>query len=235
MKSIIDLTHVINDRVSVYPGDEIHEITQIASVKEDGCKITSLKIISHLGTHIDAPSHVIEGGQNLDDMDISAFIGTAYVLDCTKYDSYHENIGKNKAGIDDVNQQVKSESHIGAKIIEEHKPKIENVDFLLLYTGNHEYWGTNEYIDKLRILTPESAKLITSLDVKGVGIDGISFDKVGATNLDIHNILLSKNILLIENLNNLNQIKGAIVNFSCLPIFYENADGSPVRAIAWKP
>jgi kynurenine formamidase len=44
--------------------------------------------------------------------------------------------------------------------------------------------------------------------------------------------LLSAGFILIENLTNFKQVKGEYCLFSALPLKYDNADGSPVRAVA---
>ena len=44
--------------------------------------------------------------------------------------------------------------------------------------------------------------------------------------------LLGREILLIENLTNLDQLPATPFTFQCFPLKVEHADGSPVRAIA---
>jgi kynurenine formamidase len=55
---------------------------------------------------------------------------------------------------------------------------------------------------------------------------------VNEENLPNHHILLGKEILLIENLTNLDKLPDHVFTFQCFPLKVENADGSPVRAIA---
>ena len=47
-----------------------------------------------------------------------------------------------------------------------------------------------------------------------------------------HHILLSKEILIIENLNNLDQLIGKDFDFYGIPLKIGAADGSPIRAFA---
>ena len=69
----------------------------------------------------------------------------------------------------------------------------------------------------------------------GVGIDAISFDKIDSSDFPVHKTLLSTGKILIENLTNLGEISGNIAMFSVLPLKYQDADGSPVRAVAFQP
>jgi arylformamidase len=58
-------------------------------------------------------------------------------------------------------------------------------------------------------------------------------EKVTQENLPNHYIFLGKEILLIENLTNLDKLPDGEFIFQCLPLKVENADGSPIRAIAF--
>jgi arylformamidase len=76
----LDLTMPLDEKTPVYPGDPKQQIEQIATVAKDGWAEKRLTFNSHLGTHIDAPSHMIEGGKTLDDFPIETFIGEAIVV-----------------------------------------------------------------------------------------------------------------------------------------------------------
>jgi len=67
---------------------------------------------------------------------------------------------------------------------------------------------------------------------KGVGMDSISLDSMEEETLPSHQIVLSNNMVIIENLTNLDQIGKDIFTVCLLPLKWQNADGSPIRAIA---
>jgi len=79
---------------------------------------------------------------------------------------------------------------------------------------------------------------LTNFNLKGIGVDAFSLDKIISAekvtkeNLPNHFIFLGKEIILIENLANLDKIPSNIFTFHCFPLKVEDADGSPVRAIA---
>ena len=66
----------------VWPGDPAPE-KQILNSMDDGdlYNLTSFSMCAHNGTHIDAPSHFINGAKNVDQIDLSKFVGDAFVAD----------------------------------------------------------------------------------------------------------------------------------------------------------
>ena len=78
---VIDLTHVINESMTVYPGTNSPKLTNTSIYEKDGFKETLLEIYTHTGTHMDPPSHIYEGKKTLDEFPIEQFIGKAIVID----------------------------------------------------------------------------------------------------------------------------------------------------------
>ena len=66
----------------VYPGDPVPEYERLSSI-EDGevCNLTSFRMCAHNGTHVDAPFHFIRDGKTIDEVDLEAFVGMAYVAE----------------------------------------------------------------------------------------------------------------------------------------------------------
>ena len=67
---------------AVYPGDPTPE-KEIKLRIEDGavCNLSALHMCAHNGTHVDAPYHFLNDGKKIDEVDISKFIGYAYVAE----------------------------------------------------------------------------------------------------------------------------------------------------------
>lgn len=81
MRKIVDLTHEIYSGMDVYPGDPEVEITQSHNIAEHGYKVSRLVFGSHNSTHVDAQSHMVNGGKTLSDYGVERFIGEAlYVV-----------------------------------------------------------------------------------------------------------------------------------------------------------
>ena len=78
----------------------------------------------------------------------------------------------------------------------------------------------------------EAAEWLSGLGLKGVGLDTISADNPDSQTFPVHKALLSNEVVIIENLMNLEKSPDRWFTFSCLPLRFEKADGSPVRAVA---
>jgi kynurenine formamidase len=211
---LIDLTRILNGKITVYPDTAAPAFEVTNTVEKDGFTELKMTIASHTGTHIDAPGHIIKDAKTLDQFPVDKFIGSAIVIPC----------------------QDKKE--ISLKYLQTFEDKIAKIDFILFFTGWQYKWNTKGYFDDCPIPTREAAIWLTRFKLKGVGFDAFSVDKIISApkvtpeNLPNHHILLDKEILLIENLTNVDKLPASSFSFQCLPLYIENADGSPVRAIA---
>lgn len=208
---IIDLSHSLEPSISLYNPAEKPEISQCSSHDKEGYAQKKLSLFSHSGTHIDAPYHIFKEGLSLDQMDAMSFGGQALVADvrlCTK--------------------EIKTED------LKRYSDRLELADFILLWTGWYKKWKSENYLKGFPVLSAEAAKWLLQFDLKGVGTDTISIDSFGSTQLPNHKIFLSRKMIIIENLNTLEEVAGASFLFSCMPLKYPDADGSPVRAVGFK-
>src|SRR3990167_6071757 len=88
---VIDLTHPLTNSIPVYfPWHPKTELVKTASFTEHRCEVTQVTIGTHSGTHIDAPSHVLEGMPTLDQYDPGLWYVDAQVLDFTPRESRKE-------------------------------------------------------------------------------------------------------------------------------------------------
>ena len=65
---LVDLSHPIRDGMPVYPGDPEVSIGPALTVDADGVDVARIRMGSHTGTHIDAPSHTVRGGRTMADV-----------------------------------------------------------------------------------------------------------------------------------------------------------------------
>ncbi len=211
---IIDLTHTLNNEITVYPGTVGPKIEVLATVEKEGYRELKAEMVLHSGTHIDAPNHIIANTKALDHFPLEKFIGPALVIKCDK---------------------IKA---IDLPFLKNFEEKIKKSEFILFYTGWQHNWHSDKYFEDCPTLNRDSATWLTQFKLKGIGFDSFSVDsivpaeKVTPETLPNHHILLGKEILLIENLTNLDQLPDDIFQFQCFPIKVENADGSPIRALA---
>ncbi|HAS88734.1 MAG TPA: cyclase [Desulfovibrio sp.] len=208
----IDLSHTIKNGMPVFPGTETPTIEEVFSHERHGFREHRLNMFSHVGTHIDAPNHMIDGGETLDSMDVGRFLGPGVCIDCT-----HRNSGSPQINIDDLIP---------------YEAEISECDFVLLNTGWYKNWGRDKYFTHYPALNTEAARWLTGFELKGVGVDVISIDSAEIGGFEIHNTLLERGTIIIENLNALHLLPNEGFLFSCLPLKFEDGDGSPVRAAA---
>lgn len=205
---IIDLNHLLNNETTVYPGAVKPSFKVTGTVEKDGYSEHELTMGTHTGTHIDAPGHMLLNGKTLDQMPLSKFVGKATVIRC------------------------EGKKEIELPFLKDFETQISQVDFILFNTGWDKKWKDPDYIGDYSTLSSEAAEWLTQFDLNGLGFDTISVDKVIDTSQTNHHILFKKGMLIVENLTNLDKLPDDIFTFQCIPLKIENADGSPIRAVA---
>lgn len=193
----------------------------------------SIKLETHTGTHIDAPSHFgskCEGKmpRTIDQCPLEWFFGNGVLLEITK--KCGEYISKN----DIMNELLRKEY------------TLKGGDIVLIYTGTCEKWGTEEYFYDAPGMSEEATKYILSFGVKVIGIDTYSFDRpfknmiqeyfVTGENSCLwpaHMVGREKEYVHIERMINLSSLidikKFTVCSF---PIKLKNMDAAWTRAVA---
>ncbi len=205
IKRIIDISGIINDKTTLWPGDEGITLNRILNIRSgDSCNLSVLNMGVHISTHVDAPLHFIEGGADVATVSLNKFIGFAKV-----FSLYTSNCIKasDLSGLD-----------------------INTGDIVLLKTINSSLDMTGEFNKEFVYLDEEAAKFLVDKKVAAVGIDYLSVENYYADNAVTHKLLLQNEIGIIEGLR-LNDVPEGEYFLSCLPLKLEGAEGSPVRAV----
>lgn len=204
---IIDLTHTIHEDIPVYPGLPAPELVVAASHEEYGFEERALNFLSHTGTHLDTPRHILPEGKSLSELGADHFLGLCCVMD------------------------VRGKKVIEKADLEQYTDKLHQCDYAILRTGWEEKWGDGEYFKDFPVLSEDAAKWLTGFWLKGLGVDAISVDPVDSTTFDVHRILLGADMVIVENLTNLDKLpeRGFLLNV--LPLKLKDGDGSPIRAV----
>lgn len=205
---LYDLSHLLNNKSTVYHGTASPEFIISATIEKEGYHETFFRFHSHLGTHIDAPAHMLKHGKFLDKMDISSFCGKGLIIETN---SKSQNIEK--------------------ELLIPFKNTFKNTDFVLFKTGWGKFWNEKKYFEDFPVLTSEALGYLLQFQLKGIGFDTISADIVGSPDFKNHFAIFEKGLIIIENLvfpENMDETTG---EFFCFPLCYENADGSPIRAV----
>ena len=208
---IIDLTHTITPEMPVYPGTPSPSMEAACTVEQDGYRETMLHMVSHTGTHMDAPCHLLSGGETLDAMPADRFCGNAAVVDVS---------GLGAGGV------------ITEELLCARQEDLRQADFVLFHTGWERKWGEAAYFSAFPVMDENAARFLVSCGLKGVGVDCISVDPIDSESYPAHHVLLGGGLVIVENLCLKKIVGRKDVMFFALPLKYANADGAPIRAIA---
>jgi arylformamidase len=191
--------------VMLVPGKETRRLEIRPFIyQHDKTTMHEVDMESHLGTHVEAPSHYVVGGKDLAGMPLDTFLGEGVVLRCS-LDEPGQPIGP---------QQLQSAD----------QGRVKPGDIVLL-----SCFPQSE--DRRSYLSPEGAMWLFEKKAKMIGFDNsLREDPPGKTTT--HEILLKNDVPLIENLTNLDKVTEPRVLVIALPLFIDGLDSSPVRAIA---
>ncbi len=200
----IDLSHTFVDNMPVFPGDPATSLKQITTIAANGYTDHQLTSVMHVGTHMDAPLHMIEDGKYMDEFPPEKFVGQGVLVNA-------------------YNKQVIDVDALAGITVPQGS-------VVLLYTGMAERYGTESYNTEYPRITEALTHKLVSSGVSIVGMDMINPDK--EETYPIHKILLSKEVLIIENMTNMQSLLG-VSSFEILAFPMKlHAEAAPVRVIA---
>lgn len=201
-----DITVPMTNDMSVWEGDPNFERNFIITIKKEGCNVSSLKLGTHTGTHIDAPLHFIENGKSVEQINLNKLVGACLVIGVT-------------------DSQLNPKKLIPPSVIPDEIPPFINK--ILFKTSNSNNPG--KFNKESVTLSLEAAQKLVDKEISLVGIDSLSveiYDGDGS----VHRKLLSNEIVILETID-LSQINPGIYNMMCLPLKIVGSDGAPARAI----
>lgn len=205
---IIDLSLTLQD------GMRGVEFETKYTVSDHGWNARTLHLYSHCGTHMDSQVHFEAGQQTVDEIDLNDCIGRAWLVP-----------------LDDIAPSTPiTVDHLG--VLQE---KISPGDALLLRTGWSRHVSNPDYYrDFFPPISVELANWMVSKQVRMVGVEPPSVADVNDLKAvtEVHRILLGGNVIIVEGLTNLDQLKGPDCLFGALPLKVQSGDGAPCRAFA---
>ena len=204
---IYDISLGIHPGLPVWPGDPPVVLERIATIGDDSTNNVSRFASSvHVGTHVDAPLHFIDGGASIDELDPAIFIGPAYVAEF-EVDEHLDRRMFEAAGIP------------------------PGVIRLLLKTPNSNYWqrGHQEFEESFLAVSAGGADWLVEAGVRLVGVDYLSVAPFHDS-VPTHTRLLSEGIVVIEGLD-LSSVEAGWYTLYCLPLKLVGSEGAPARAI----
>jgi kynurenine formamidase len=213
---IYDLSQPIFNNVPQWPKFRPTSMTVPHLTATESANVERLELMTHTGSHVDAPYHFFSDAETVDALPLSHFHAP-----CIALDMRHKAAG----------------SGITKSDLEVYAPVIGAGMVVLLRTG----WGdkrglTPEFLTAWPYLTRKAAEYLVTLDVHGVGIEGLSIGGYDdpARETEAHKVLLGSKKLIVEDL----RIPNAMLDrkprhFCAFPILIAGAGGAWTRAIAW--
>src|SRR3989344_44127 len=80
---LIDLSHTLNEDTPVYPGDPRMKLNKSGALDKDDYEDYFISMPTHMGTHIDAPAHMLKGGKKITELPIEHFSGRGVCINAT--------------------------------------------------------------------------------------------------------------------------------------------------------
>lgn len=221
---VVDLSQILEEHAPHYPTHSKFYHNLWSSYWHGDRSLTyQVTMNEHSGTHVDAPAHFISDTKpaahvTIDRIPLSQMMGRGVRIDC-------RNLQAGEA----VPEATISEW-------EKHHGNIKAWDIVLFNFGWSARWALRPqhqpYISGWPGVAMDAAEYLIRKEVAAIGVDTLSPDSPAALQSDpIHPRLLEKQILILENLCNLEQLPDFFV-FLALPLKIAAGSGSPVRAVA---
>lgn len=202
----VDISVTLYDGMTTWPGDPTVNIRRVQDLKKgDVCSTSQLALSSHSGTHVDAPAHFIKGAATIDQVAAGALLGRARVIE-----------------IDD------SECIGLAKL---RSQQLRRGERILFKTRNSALWRKmSTFYEDYVYITAEAAQYIVDKGVAVIGVDYLSVGGYHQDSCDVHRILLTAGIWIIEGLD-MSAVDAGRYDLVCLPLKIHQGDGAPARAV----
>lgn len=162
---LVELSHVWGHGVPSYPGQEDVRMFRAVKHAQHGVLAWKVNTVMHTGTHMNAPLHLIQRGQDLSEIPEDRFFGNGVILSIPK-GSYET---------------------ITAEDLEAAKPEVQKGDIVVIVTGwHHRYSDSLEYYGESPGLTKDAAEWLVKKEPKMVAVDTQQIDHPLATSLGPH-------------------------------------------------
>jgi len=206
----IDLTQYLGSDTPVFPGYPRPALLQWSKYDVHGYYSNVLFAPEHVATHVDSPAHFVPGAKTVDQIDPAKFISRFVALDFSHLPP------RGAVTLRDFEASLPRGVELGPGWA------------VLIKTGYDAYAGSEKWLEHPDI-SPELAEHLAKLGINAVGVDAPSPDHAP---FEVHKILLSREVLIYENLTNLGAVVGRTGLFIGLPLKIKGGSGAPVRALA---
>ncbi|WP_404332842.1 cyclase family protein [Mesobacillus maritimus] len=197
---IIDISIQIFEGMPTYMNNQDNQ-PKIKTETHGYITDTTIQMNIHTGTHLDAPLHMIEEGENIETIPLERLVRPCKVLDLTN-----------------VNDRITAADLKDQPIMKD--------DFLLFKTKNSfDETSAMEFI----FLAEDGAQFLIEKGIEGVGIDTLGIER-SQTGHPTHKALFSNDVLIVEGLN-LKEVSEGEYTMVCAPIKLLSTEAAPARVL----
>jgi kynurenine formamidase len=225
--SIVDLTHQLHEDIPTYFGSKQFFSEKKFSLKADGLNLNEWRFSEHVGTHIDAPLHFSEDGQDVSELPLASLYVPLVIIDvregASRSPDYQVSPG-------DIQEHIKRHGPLPkgccvamqsgwSKLIDSPKFRGETSSGLH-FPGFHP--------DAIELLLKES-------EAFGIAVDTLSLDFGQSKTFETHKNWLPTGRWGVECLNLVDSIpvRGAYLFVGCPKV--RQGTGGPSRVVAFLP
>lgn len=212
---VIDLSMPIHEGMTTYPAHwhPIVEVSQLGRHGIEGRETRKITLGTHTGTHADAPRHFYDGGQTIDQIQMDDLIGEAVLVDLR-----HMVTQSGLEAIVAKDFGAVSDAFMGRAVV--------------LWFDWDRFLGNKYYYEGHPYLAPSAIEFLVNSGCRMLAMDTPSPDKPHDNAMPAHKALLGSNIVLVEYLVNLRELRDQIFNLFVAPLKIKDADGAPARVFA---
>jgi len=203
MQRIIDISMTIHEGMQVYKNKEEKKPKIYNTVNHQTGKVheSRIDIDVHCGTHVDAPLHMLAGGETIETIGLEQLVGPARVLDLTH--------------VDDAITKDDLVPH-----------GIQRGERILFKTKNSL---TDEFVWEFVYLREDGAQYLIERGVTLVGTDGLGIERA-QPEYTTHRPLLRNGIVIVEGLR-LGHVEPGSYWLVIAPLKLTGIDAAPARAL----
>jgi kynurenine formamidase len=218
--SLIDLTHTLTPDIPGWDGDccfRLHTAVDYADCSAPNLfRVQKMECKAGVGTHIDAPAHCIPGGKTIHEITLQELVLPCAVIKIADADEHFTLLPEHVHTYEEKHREIKEGS------------------FVIVHTGWDRFWNdAKKYRNDLQFpsIGEESAKLLLSRGISGIGIDTLSPDAVGK-DFPVHRLLLGAGKIIVENVANAGSLPEAGATIMIMPMKIGQGTEAPVRLSA---
>ncbi|MGE5660251.1 MAG: cyclase family protein [Actinomycetota bacterium] len=226
---IVDLSHVIESNIPIWPGDPPVEFEEIAEIKTDGYYLRKFSMGEHSGTHFNAPNSFDSTLTSIDCYSPQSLVVPAVVLDLRDRVAVNADYALRIADIEAWENQY---------------GMIPPGCLVILFTGWQANWENSQAFfnadDLGQLHFPGCGAaaiqfLLEERQIAGLGIDTHGVEPGIDSSFCVNKLVLSKSGIILENLANLDRLPatGATLVIGILRL--KGGSGSPVSVLAFIP